>query len=168
MARMPMVRQWPLPGPKDTRQLGAALAAAHPADLTGPRLVYLSGELGSGKTTLVAALLQALGIDEPVRSPSFALLELYPLPSGLAVHVDCYRLRGAQELEALGLRDYFIDGNLVLIEWPEHGATALPDPDLALQLRVEGEGRSCRALAQSAAGERWLGAVETLRTSPIN
>jgi tRNA threonylcarbamoyladenosine biosynthesis protein TsaE len=156
---MPMIRQWALPGPEDTERLGAALAAACPWRHSGPRLLYLSGELGSGKTTLVAALLHALGVAEPVRSPSYALLELYPLERGLAVHLDCYRLGGAQDLEALGLRDYFTDGSLLLIEWPEQTGQALPDPDLRLQLRVQGEGRACQVLAKTATGEQWLSAV---------
>jgi tRNA threonylcarbamoyladenosine biosynthesis protein TsaE len=164
-----MVRQWQLAGPEDTERLGAALAAACPWEASGPRLAYLSGELGSGKTTLVAALLHALGIAEPVRSPSYALLELYALPDGLgAVHVDCYRLQGAEELEAVGLRDYFRDRSLLLIEWPEQVGGALPDPDLALQLQVQGEGRSCRVVAHSSVGEQWLSATVYPQTSPLN
>ncbi len=144
------------------------LARACPWDAPGPRLAYLSGELGSGKTTLVAALLHALGVRDPVRSPSYALLELYPLPQGLAVHADCYRLGGAQDIEALGLRDYFADRHLLLIEWPEQAGAALPPPDLALQLTVEGAGRACRAVAHTRAGERWLGRVESPGTSVLN
>jgi tRNA threonylcarbamoyladenosine biosynthesis protein TsaE len=169
MARSPKVRQWQLRGPEDTERLGAALAAACPWEARGPRLAYLSGELGSGKTTLVAAMLAALGVAEPVTSPSYALLELYPLPGGqLAVHLDCYRLHGAQELEALGLRDYCTDRSLLLIEWPEQVDGALPDPDLALQLQVQGEGRGCRVLAHSSAGEQWLAATKCPLNSPIN
>jgi len=161
MARVPMVRQWQLPGPEDTERLGAGLAAACPWEASGPRLAYLSGELGSGKTTLVAAMLHALGVAEPVRSPSYALLEVYPLAGGmLAVHLDCYRLQGPEELEALGLRDYFADRSLLLIEWPERVGGALPDPDLALQLQVAGQGRGCRAIAHSTAGEQWLSAAQ--------
>jgi tRNA threonylcarbamoyladenosine biosynthesis protein TsaE len=169
MARIPILRQWHLRGPEDTEGLGAALAAACPWEAGGPRLAYLSGELGSGKTTLVAALLHALGIAEPVRSPSYALLELYPLPGGpVAVHLDCYRLQGAHELEALGLRDYFTDRSLLLIEWPERVGGALPDPDLALQLQVQDDGRGCRVVAHSMAGERWLAAVHWPDNSLMN
>jgi tRNA threonylcarbamoyladenosine biosynthesis protein TsaE len=154
------VRQWDLPDPDATGRLGATLAAACPWEAHGPRLAYLSGELGSGKTTLVAGLLHALGVAGPVRSPSYALLEVYPLSRGLAIHLDCYRLRGASELEAVGLRDYFTDRSLLLIEWPEQVDGALPDPDLALQLRVEGAGRRCHVAAHTQAGERWLRATE--------
>jgi tRNA threonylcarbamoyladenosine biosynthesis protein TsaE len=162
-----MVRQYYLHSPAATERLGAALASACPWDARGPRLMTLSGELGTGKTMLVAALLHALGVAEPVRSPSYALLELYPLEAALAVHLDCYRLRDARELEALGLRDYFADRSLLLIEWPEHVAGALPTPDLALELRVRGEGRDCRALAGTPIGERWLaGLVSFQNTAP--
>jgi tRNA threonylcarbamoyladenosine biosynthesis protein TsaE len=159
---MPSFREWPLQGPEDTARLGAALARACPWALRGPRTLYLSGELGSGKTTLVAAMLHALGVSEPVRSPSYALLELYPLAHALAVHLDCYRLRGAEELETLGLRDYFTDQALLLIEWPEHAGRALPEPDLALQLRVQGEGRLCRLSAPTAAGQQWMSALHEI------
>jgi tRNA threonylcarbamoyladenosine biosynthesis protein TsaE len=168
MASTLMVRQWQLQGLDETGRLGAQLARACPWDAHGPRLLYLSGELGTGKTTLVAALLYALGVAEPVRSPSYALLELYPLGDRLAVHLDCYRLRGAQELEALGIRDYFADRSLVLIEWPEQVPGALPEPDLALHLSIEGDGRGCRAVAHSRAGQQWLSAITMANTSALN
>ena len=99
MAQDPTSLQWHLPDPDATERLGAVLGGACPWDAPGPRLAYLSGQLGTGKTTLVAALLRGLGVREPVRSPSYALLELYPLVQGLAVHADCYRLGGAQDIE---------------------------------------------------------------------
>jgi tRNA threonylcarbamoyladenosine biosynthesis protein TsaE len=163
-----MVRHWHLRDALDTDRLGVALAQACPWDVRGPRLLYLSGELGTGKTTVVAALLHALGVAEPVRSPSYTLLELYPLSDALAVHVDCYRLRGAQELEALGLRDYFAERALVLIEWPENAGGAIPTPDLALELRIRGEGRDCRALAGTPAGERWLSGMGPAAASGLH
>jgi tRNA threonylcarbamoyladenosine biosynthesis protein TsaE len=119
-------------------------------------LLLLCGDLGSGKTTLAAALLSALGAGETVRSPSYALLETYTLVAGLAVHVDCYRLSDPAELEQLGLRDYFVAGTLVLIEWPERAGSALPVPDLALRLEVKDEGRQSTISAQTGIGELWL------------
>ena len=98
---------WQLPAATDTMQLGALLAHACPWGAREPRLLFLSGELGAGKTTLAAGLLEALGVAEAVRSPSYTLIETYPLRLGLAVHVDLYRLQGPEELEPLGLRDYF-------------------------------------------------------------
>ena len=168
MAQDPTSLQWHLADPDATERLGAVLGGACPWDAPGPRLAYLSGQLGTGKTTLVAALLRGLGVREPVRSPSYALLELYPLIQGLAVHVDCYRLRGAQDIEVLGLRDYFADRHLVLIEWPEHAGEALPPPDLALQLTVLGAGRECRAVAHTRSGTQWLAQATQPETSVLN
>jgi tRNA threonylcarbamoyladenosine biosynthesis protein TsaE len=128
-------------------------------------LLFLSGELGAGKTTLAAALLEALGAQETVRSPSYALIETYGLRVGVAVHVDCYRLSDARELEQLGLRDYFTDRTLWLVEWPERVGGALPLPDLALRLELAGEARSCRIEARSSIGEAWLALVKQQRPS---
>lgn len=153
---------WQLPAATDTMQLGALLAHACPWGAREPRLLFLSGELGAGKTTLAAGLLEALGVAEAVRSPSYTLIETYPLRLGLAVHVDLYRLQGPEELEPLALRDYFAPNTLLLIEWPERAAATLPRPDLAVQLqalRAE-PGRICRIEAHSAAGEAWLALVE--------
>ena len=153
-------RQWPLADAAQTQQLGAALARACPWPAPEALLLFLSGELGAGKTTLAAALLDALGVPETIRSPSFSLIEIYALRSGVAVHVDCYRLAGARELEQLGLREYFTANTLMLIEWPEQAASALPQPDLALHLAFAGAGRICTVSARSSAGESWLGQLE--------
>jgi tRNA threonylcarbamoyladenosine biosynthesis protein TsaE len=151
---------WLLHTAADTARLGAALARNCPWQQAGPRLLFLSGELGAGKTTLAAALLAALGADEAVRSPSYALIETYDLRAGLAVHVDCYRLNEPRELEQLGLRDYFTAQTLWLVEWPEHVAAALPPADLTLRLELAGEGRSGRIQAGTGVGEQWLAQVE--------
>jgi tRNA threonylcarbamoyladenosine biosynthesis protein TsaE len=145
---------------QDTEALGVALARSMRWQPSGPRLLFLSGELGAGKTTLAAAMLQALGAQEPARSPSYALIETYELRSGVAVHVDCYRLQGAQDLEQLGLRDYFSDQTLWLVEWPERVSGGLPMPDLVLQLEPAGDGRAAQIEARSLAGEAWLARLE--------
>ena len=153
-------RLWRLPSVADTAQLGTALARTCPWG-EGPRLLFLSGELGTGKTALAAAMLESLGVTEAVRSPSYALIETYPLTSGVAVHVDCYRLNDAHELEQLGLRDHYASRTLWLVEWPERARSALPSPDLWLQLRMLGDGRSAEIEALSAAGVAWLAALES-------
>ena len=147
---------WELPAAADTMRLGIALANTCPWDARAPRLLFLSGELGAGKTTLAAAMLGALGATETVRSPSYALVETYALREGLGVHVDCYRLADAQEFEQLGLRDYFAPRTLWLVEWPERAGVALPPPDLSVSLRASGAGRSAGVEATSAAGAAWL------------
>lgn len=160
---------WELPGPQDTERLGIILARSCPWRLAGPRLLFLSGELGSGKTTLAAALLGAVGVSEPVRSPTYALIELYGIDAPfkgapgaegpLAVHVDLYRLRSAEELVQLGLRDYLSGQTLLIVEWAERAGSELLPPDLWLRLEVLGGGRRCRARAHSTAGEDWLAAL---------
>ncbi|HTW76100.1 MAG TPA: tRNA (adenosine(37)-N6)-threonylcarbamoyltransferase complex ATPase subunit type 1 TsaE [Steroidobacteraceae bacterium] len=152
------VGAWVLADADATRRLGESLGRHCPWAGEGPRCLFLTGELGAGKTTLAAGLLAAVGVSEPVRSPSYALIEIYGVGSRLAVHVDLYRLRGAAELEQLGLRDYLQPETLLVIEWPEHGAGALPQPDLWLRLQIA-TGRLCHPQALSPAGEAWLAAV---------
>jgi tRNA threonylcarbamoyladenosine biosynthesis protein TsaE len=96
-------------------------------------VVWLSGELGSGKTTLVQALARAAGA-EPARSPSFALVHQYAAPEGLLVHVDCYRLKRAEEALDLDLAALAARARLTVIEWPERAGPFAPDPDLHLRL----------------------------------
>ncbi|HEY1726580.1 MAG TPA: tRNA (adenosine(37)-N6)-threonylcarbamoyltransferase complex ATPase subunit type 1 TsaE [Steroidobacteraceae bacterium] len=158
-----MKAQWWLPDARDTQGLGGALARSLHWDDERPRLLYLSGELGAGKTTLAAALLHELGVEEAVRSPSYALIEAYPVPHGQAVHVDLYRLHGAKELQQLGLTEYLSARTLLLVEWPERAAAALPPPDLVLALTTAPDpaalGRRAQLDARSTAGEQWLAAT---------
>jgi tRNA threonylcarbamoyl adenosine modification protein YjeE len=155
-----MKATWRLPSARETESLGVALARNCPWDEREPRLVFLSGELGAGKTTLAAALLQALGVEESVRSPSYALIETYTVRAGEAVHIDLYRLHGADELRQLGLRDYLNGRTLLLVEWPERAGDALPPPDLEVRLETLTDpgaaGRNACIEARSSAGERWL------------
>src|SRR5207248_11223859 len=104
---------------QDTEDLGGRLARARPAAGESLAVLYLSGELGAGKTTFARGFLRALGVTEEVRSPTYTLIELYPAGALTAVHVDLYRVRDAAELEALGLREWARGGHLWLIEWPE-------------------------------------------------
>jgi tRNA threonylcarbamoyladenosine biosynthesis protein TsaE len=159
--------KWLLPTAADTVGLGTALAATCPWELPGPRLLFLSGELGAGKTTLAAAMLATLGVDEAARSPSYALIETYSVRAGVAVHVDCYRLSEPRELEQLGLRDYFAARTLWLVEWPEHVRSGLPAPDLTLNLTPAGEGRSGVLQALSDAGRSWYAQLEQLLPAHI-
>jgi tRNA threonylcarbamoyladenosine biosynthesis protein TsaE len=141
-------------------RLGVALGKTCPWGEHAPRLLFLSGELGAGKTTLAAAMLEVLGATETVRSPSYALVEIYALREGLGVHVDCYRLSDAQEFEQLGLGDYFAPRTLWLVEWPERAGAALPPPDLSVSLRAVTTGRLAEMEAVSTAGAAWLALVQ--------
>lgn len=132
--------------------LGAALAAA--LKKTGA-VVYLQGDLGAGKTTLVRGVARGLGIEARVRSPTYTLVEGYELPDGMLYHLDLYRLSGAGELEFLGIRELEAPGNRVFIEWPERVAGgALPAADMVLSLATEGEGRAIGIQAMTPHGER--------------
>lgn len=134
-----------------TDRLGEALAHARPANA----VVHLRGDLGAGKSTLARALLRALGVRGSIRSPTYTLVERYPLGTGgEAWHLDLYRIGDPGELEFLGLDPS--EANLWLVEWPERGAGALPVADLVLELAVEGGGRRVEARSCSPAGAEWL------------
>ena len=124
--------------------------------MPGARCIFLSGELGAGKTTLAAGLLQACGVQENVRSPTYALIETYALGPHLGVHLDLYRLQDASELEQLGLRDYLHDGTLLLVEWPERALDLLPRADIWVQFSVRATGRGAVLSARTDAGTHWL------------
>lgn len=139
-----------LPDPDATEAFGARLAACASAGL----LVYLHGELGSGKTTLVRGLLHALGHRGAVKSPTYTLVEPYE-PGGRRVyHFDLYRLADPQELEYLGIRDYLTADALCLIEWPECGSGVLPAADLLVHLAYHPDGRRVRVEAVGPGGRR--------------
>ena len=134
-----------------TEALGARLAASLPERA----VVHLHGDLGAGKSTLARALLRALGVTGTIRSPTYTLVEQYPLPvGGLALHLDLYRIGDPGELEFLGLDP--AETRLWLVEWPERGTGALPAADLDIELAVQGQGRTCRLLPRSPVGEAWL------------
>jgi len=146
-----------------TEQLGQALAQHCPS---GNAVVYLHGTLGAGKTTLVRALLRALGVSGPIRSPTYTLIERYPLPlhgaNREAWHLDLYRIAGADELDFLGL-DEGADA-LWLVEWPQHGLGALPATDLLIHLDVQAQGRQAHLEALTPIGQTWLQSVQPLLT----
>jgi tRNA threonylcarbamoyladenosine biosynthesis protein TsaE len=139
-----------------TRELGARLARSLARSSTAPVLIGLQGELGTGKTTFVRGFLFALGVTTPVRSPTYTLLEEYDLkPVGVA-HLDLYRLRSREQIEELGIRELLDRTQVLLVEWPERGAGALPRDDLTVQLEYTDCGRLVRLNAHSAAGDALL------------
>ena len=124
--------------------------------------IYLHGELGSGKTTLVRGLLRALGVQEGIKSPSYSLVELYVVSSLDLYHFDFYRFNDPREFTDAGLAEYFQGAGVCLVEWPERAGDALPPPDLELHLSYAGPGRNLSVRAVSETGVRCL---ETLRTA---
>jgi tRNA threonylcarbamoyladenosine biosynthesis protein TsaE len=162
-----------LPDVTATEALGRALARSLPsgrvaggkaagpdlaagAELAAGAVVYLQGELGAGKTTCVRSLLRTLGVVGLVRSPTYTLVETYPLGKLTCVHVDLYRLQTLTEVDELGLRDLLGPGCLLLVEWPEKGGEALPAADLDLSLRYAGEARRVCLQGLSSIGAEWI------------
>ncbi len=143
----------------DTESLGAALARSVPWTAPQALTVFLQGELGAGKTTLVRGLLRALGVEGTVQSPTYTLLECYETPAGRVLHLDLYRLAGDAEVASLGLRDELNPGVLLLIEWPERAVVALPPADLCIELSLAAAGRIARLEDASALGAAWLAAA---------
>lgn len=126
-----------------TVDMGKSLANALQSVLSGQGIViFLHGTLGAGKTTLSRGLIQGLGHQGAVKSPTYTLVEPYEHLEPATWHFDLYRLGDPEELEFMGIRDYLTPGNVCLVEWPERGAGILPGPDLDLTLSPEGEGRS--------------------------
>ena len=108
------------------RRLGEALAA--------PALVTLEGDLGAGKTTLVKAVCEGLGVEEPVTSPTFALVHQYRGARGMVFHLDLYRIMAPQDLANLAWDEILGANAVVLVEWPERAGPALPSPEVAVRL----------------------------------
>ena len=135
---------------ESTEALGRALAATRP----GNAVVFLQGDLGAGKSTLARVLLRALGVQGAIRSPTYTLIERYPVEGGEAWHLDLYRIGNAGELDFLGLDE--ATATLWLVEWPERGSAGLPAPDLRIELAVQGQGRSALIQALSPTGQDWL------------
>lgn len=104
-------------------------------------LVFLEGELGAGKTTLARGILRGLGFSGHVKSPTYTLVEPYEFGTLRVYHFDFYRIRGAEELEYLGLDDLLGECAIKLVEWPERAFGRLPQPNRVVRIRVENDGR---------------------------
>ncbi len=117
---------------EDTEQLGVEIARR----LNIPCCVYLDGEMGAGKTTLTKSILQGLGYDGPVTSPTYNLIQEYEFDQGVLFHMDLYRLNDSAELEYLALEDLWSKQSIFLIEWPQKGSGYLPKPDFIIELNI--------------------------------
>jgi tRNA threonylcarbamoyladenosine biosynthesis protein TsaE len=137
-----------LPDSAATEAAGEALAQFLPMD---ELVVYLQGELGAGKTTLVRGVLYGLGHRRRVPSPTYTLIEPYALAGRQLQHLDLYRIADAEELAYIGMRDL---GGVMFIEWPERGGRSLPAADMVCRLRLEASGRLLEVTGRSPAGKR--------------
>lgn len=119
-------------------------------------VIHLHGDLGAGKTTLVRGILQAMGHKGVVKSPTYTLVEPYSIGEREIYHFDLYRLCDAEELEYMGIRDYFHEHSLCLLEWPEKGCGFLPRADLIIEIQHLQEGRELCCRAETASGQEIL------------
>lgn len=119
--------------------------------LAGGAVIYLTGVLGAGKTTLCRGILRSFGHSGAVKSPTYTLVEPYEFGSNTVFHFDLYRLGDPEELEYMGIRDYFQARSVCLIEWPDKGEGFLPKADILAELKPQGY---CRKLALTAFTER--------------
>jgi tRNA threonylcarbamoyladenosine biosynthesis protein TsaE len=146
-----------LPDAAATERAGARVAPR----LRGGMIVTLQGDLGSGKTTLVRGVLRARGVSGPVKSPTYTLVEHYPVSSLYFYHFDFYRFMNPDEWDSAGMSDYFRDDAVCIVEWPERVGDRLPVADLELSLSypTTGGGRQLVARAHSTPGEQCLSAL---------
>ena len=150
--------------PEQQEMVGAALAAECP---TGS-IIYLHGDLGAGKTTLVRGFMHGLGHKGAVKSPTYTLMEPYHIGHSSFCHIDLYRLSDAGELEYLGLRDLMDEGATLLVEWPERGEGELPAPDLLIQIDHLPNGRDLGFFAKTAKGRQLLNGVTSQFAENLN
>jgi tRNA threonylcarbamoyladenosine biosynthesis protein TsaE len=125
----------------------------------GDAVIFLLGDLGMGKTTLSRGILRGMGHQGSVKSPTYTLVEPYEIGDKRVYHFDLYRLADPEELEYLGIRDYFDDQSLCLVEWPDKGRGVLPKPDLILDIALEGRGRCLSFRPQNPRGEAIVSAL---------
>ena len=146
----------------------AALAADLAPAVRRGGVLPLDGGRGAGKTTFARALLKALGVDARIKSPTYSLIESYPAGELAVHHLDLYRIADPGELEWLGLADLTIGPHLIVVEWPERAGSALPTPDMVLQLSHAGAVRDAVFSAQTPRGEGWLRYLQPAMSSTGN
>lgn len=148
-------------GEADMEAFGVQLSAA----LLQGGVVHLEGNLGMGKTTLVRGMLRGMGYQGPVKSPTYTIVEPYELANLEVYHFDLYRVADPEELEFMGIRDYFTEQSLCLIEWAEMGQGILPAADLVVHLSLIRQGRHVVIESLTEKGDL---AMKQLQTSLVS
>jgi len=136
--------------PADSQYQGVSAATLH-----------LSGDLGAGKTAFARAFLRHCGVTGRIKSPTFALIEPYNVSRINFYHIDFYRFSDPREWADAGFRDLYQPDSILLIEWPEKAAGVLPEPDIHIQLTVQGDSRMAQLDARTARGTKWLDILKT-------
>ncbi len=151
-----------LPDEPATLALGAAMAACLVPGLS----LHLIGDLGAGKTTLARGVLRGLGHEGPVKSPTYALVEVYKVSRLHLHHFDFYRFQDPREWIDAGFRESFSENNVTLVEWPERAGNLLPPPDVEIRIAMSGEGRTASCTARSKRGETFIACLAFPSSSP--
>jgi tRNA threonylcarbamoyladenosine biosynthesis protein TsaE len=139
-----------------TIEAGKAFSAYLPVGL----VVFLHGNLGAGKTTFVRGVLQGLGHQGKVKSPTYTIVEPYKVFDKNIYHFDLYRFNDEEEWEMAGFREYFNDESICMIEWPEKAATLMPNADIDIELSLTKEGRCIKYIANNNKAAQLLSHLE--------
>lgn len=143
-----------------TVSLGNRLADIVKNELKHGIVVYLNGDLGAGKTTLTRGFVQGMGHTGNVKSPTYTLVEPYELPPWQVYHFDLYRLADPEELEFMGIRDYFNSNCCCFIEWPEKGMGMLAKADITANLAYDDEQRIIELIAHTPKGDQLMNLID--------
>src|SRR5262249_25767744 len=135
-----MKKEFYIPNESQMHELGAKLA--HSINFATGCVIYLAGDLGVGKTTLVRGFLRALGFTSKIKSPTYTLVETYEINNKIIYHFDLYRIADPEELELIGIRDYAKRDAIIFIEWPERAELLLPEADLSCYIAFSNHGRN--------------------------
>ncbi|MGJ8686678.1 MAG: tRNA (adenosine(37)-N6)-threonylcarbamoyltransferase complex ATPase subunit type 1 TsaE [Spongiibacteraceae bacterium] len=149
--------QWFLNNEHDTVAAGLRFGRAAEAGA----VVYLQGHLGAGKTTFCRGVLRAFSYAGAVKSPTYTLVESYQLAARTVNHFDLYRLGDPEELEYMGIRDYFDGQSVCLLEWPDRGRGFLPLADITVSIEQKGEGRCLTLSAGSDRGQAIINQLDS-------